>query len=100
MHAAAAVRRAAGDQPTSCELSLALEQVEQTLHDLSQGMARMSGVIGEQDTASGGLPWRLQTLRHALQAARDVCSRARAIVPSSGIGGGTSMVEADEPAAA
>jgi hypothetical protein len=100
MHAAAAVRRAAGDQPTASEMSLALEQVEQTLHDLSEGMARMSGVVREQDAASGGLAWRLQTLRHALQAARHLCSRAHAVVPRSGIGAGRSILEADEPSAA
>jgi hypothetical protein len=99
--AAGAVRRAAGDQPPDAELSVALEQLEQTLDDLSQGMARMSHVIGEEDTASGGLAWRLATLRHSLQAARHVCSRARAVVPRSDTGrGGGSMLEADDPSAA
>lgn len=100
MRAAVAVRRAAGDQPTAAELALALEHVEQTLDDLSEGMARMSGVVGEQETASGGLAWRLQTLRHALQAACHVCSRARAVVPGSGSGRGAPMIEADEPGVA
>jgi hypothetical protein len=81
--AAAGVRRAAGDQPPDTELSVALEHLEQTLDDLSRGMARMSYVIGEADTASGGLAWRLDTLRHALQAARHVCSHARDVVPRS-----------------
>jgi hypothetical protein len=96
MRAAVAVRRAAGDQPSPAEMSLALEHLEQTLDDLSEGMARMSGVSGERDPASGGLAWRLQTLRHALSAARHVCSRARAVVPKSGpgrIGGGSRRAE-------
>jgi len=94
------VRRAAGDQPPDAELSVALEQLEQTLDDLSQGMARMSHVIGEEDTASGGLAWRLATLRHALQAARHVCSRARAVVPRSDTDRRGSMLETDDPSAA
>jgi hypothetical protein len=98
--AAAAVRRAAGDQPPDPELSVALEQLEQTLDDLSQGMARMSYVIGEADTASGGLAWRLDTLRHALQAARHVCSHARDVVPRSDTDRGGSMLEAEERSAA
>jgi hypothetical protein len=84
--AAAAVRRAAGDQPPDAELSVALEHLEQTLDDLSQGMARMSHVIGEEDTASGGLAWRLETLRHALQAARHLCSHAQDMVARDGGG--------------
>lgn len=99
MRAAVAVRRAAGDQPTAAEMSRALQHVEQALDDLSEGMARMAGDVGRQDTASGGLAWRLQTLRHALQAACHVCSRARAVVPHSGTGR-ASMTEADEPSAA
>jgi hypothetical protein len=98
--AAAAVRRAAGAQPPDAELSVALEHLEQTLDDLSQGMARMSHAIGEEDTASGGLAWRLETLRHALQAARHVCSHARSVVPRSGADRGGSMLEADEPSVA
>ncbi len=100
MRAAVAVRRAAGDQPSPAELSLALEHLEQTLDDLSEGMARMSGVSGGQDPASGGLAWRLQTLRHALSAARHVCSRARAVVPTAGPGRGGLVAEADEPSVA
>jgi hypothetical protein len=98
--AAAAVRRAAGDQPPGPELSVALEHLEQTLDDLSQGIARMSHVIGEADTASGGLAWRLDTLRHALQAARHVCSHARDVVPRSPTDRGVSVLEAEEPSAA
>lgn len=98
--AAAAVRRAAGDQPPDAELSVALEQLEHTLHDLSQGMARMSHVIGEADTASGGLAWRLETLRHALQAAQHVCSHARDVVPRSDTDRGGSTLEAEERSAA
>jgi hypothetical protein len=98
--AAAAVRRAAGDQPPDPELSVALEHLEQTLDDLSQGMARMSYVIGDADTASGGLAWRLDTLRHALQAARHVCWRARDVVPRSDTDRGVSVLEAEEPSAA
>jgi hypothetical protein len=98
--AAAAVRRAAGDQPPDAELSVALEQLEQTLDDLSQGMARMSHVIGEEDTASGGLAWRLEALRHALQDARHVCSRARDVVPRSDTDRGGPVLEAEEPRAA
>jgi hypothetical protein len=98
--AAAAVRRAAGDQPPGPELSVALEHLEQTLDDLSQGMARMSHVIGEPDTASGGLAWRLDTLRHALQAARHVCSHARDVVPRADTDRGVSVLEAEEPSAA
>lgn len=99
--AAAAVRRAAGDQPPDPELSVALEHLEQTLDDLSQGMARMSHVIGEADTASGGLAWRLDTLRHALQAARHVCSHARDVVPRADTDrGAASVVKAEEPSAA
>jgi hypothetical protein len=94
------VRRVAGDQPPDAELSVALEQLEQTLDDLSQGMARMSRVIGEEDTASGGLAWRLEALRHALQAARHVCSRARAVVPRSDTDRREPVLEAEEPSAA
>jgi hypothetical protein len=97
---AAAVRRAAGDQPPDAELSVALEQLERTLDDLSQGMARMSYVIDEEETASGGLAWRLETLRHALQAARHVCSHARDVVPRSDTDRGVSVPEAQEPSAA
>ena len=100
MRAAVAVRHAAGDEPSAEELSLSLEHLELTLNDLSEGMARMSGVSAKQDAASGGLAWRLQTLRHALSAARHVCSRARAVVPRSDTGRGGSMREADEPSAA
>jgi hypothetical protein len=98
--AAAAVRHAAGSQPPDPELSVALEHLEQTLDDLSQGMARMSHVMGEADTASGGLAWRLETLRHALEAARHVCSHARDAVPRSDTDRGRSMLEAEEPSAA
>lgn len=98
--AAAAVRRAAGDRPPDAELSVALEHLEQTLDDLSQGMARMSHVIGEEDTASGGLAWRLETLRHALQAARHVCSHAGDVVPGSDTDRGRSALAAEEPTAA
>jgi hypothetical protein len=94
------VRRAAGDQPPDAELSVALEQLERTLDDLSQGMARMSYVIDEEETASGGLAWRLETLRHALQAARHVCSHARDVVPRSDTDRGVSVPEAQEPSAA
>jgi hypothetical protein len=88
------------NQPPDAELSVALEHLEQTLDDLSQGMARMSHVIGEEDTASGGLAWRLETLRHALQAARHVCSHARAVAPRSDNDRGGSMLQAEEPSAA
>ena len=98
MRAAVAVRRAAGREPSADELLVSLEHLDQTLDDLSEGMARMSGVIESQDPASGGLAWRLQTLRHALSAARHVCSRARAAVPASGTGGATP--EAKEPSGA
>jgi hypothetical protein len=85
MRAAVAVRRAAGHEPSAAELLVSLEHLEQTLDDLSEGMARMSGVIEDQDATAGGLAWRLQALRHALSGARHVCSRARAIVPGSGL---------------
>ena len=98
--AAAAVRRAAGDRPPDGELSVALEHLEQTLGDLSQGMARMSQVIGDEDTASGGLAWRLDTLRHALQAARHVCSHTRDVVPRSDGDRGEPVLQAAEPTAA
>jgi hypothetical protein len=98
MRAAVAVRRATGNEPSADELLVSLEHLEQTLDDLSEGMARMSGVIEGEDAASGGLAWRLQTLRHALSAARHVCSRARAVVPTSGTGG--AMPEAEEPSVA
>jgi hypothetical protein len=94
--AAAAVRQAAGGQPPDPELSVALEHLEETLDDLSQGMARMSHVMGEEDTASGGLAWRLETLRHALEAARHVCSHARDAVPRAD----GSMLEAEKASAA
>jgi hypothetical protein len=100
MRAAAAVRRAAGDEPPDPELSVALEHLEQTLDDLSQGMARMSHVMGEEDTASGGLAWRLETLRHALEAARHVSWHARDAVPRSDKDRGGSMPEAEGPSAA
>jgi hypothetical protein len=96
--AAVAVRRAAGHEPSSDELLVSLEHLEHTLDDLSEGMARMSAVIEDRDATSGGLAWRLQTLRHALSAARHVCSRARAIAPGSGTGG--AMPEAEEPTVA
>jgi hypothetical protein len=98
--AAAAVRQTAGSQPPDAELSVALEHLEQTLDDLSRGMARMAHVVGEEDTASGGLAWRLETLRHALQAARHVCSRARDAVPRSDMAREGSVLEAEEPSAA
>jgi hypothetical protein len=98
--AAAAVRQAAGSQPPDAELSVALEHLEQTLDDLSRGMARMSHVVGEEDTASGGLAWRLETLRHALQAAQHVCSHARDAVPRSDMPREGSVLEAEEPNAA
>ena len=97
MRAAVAVRRAAGHEPSADELSVSLEHLEQTLDDLSEGVARMSGVIEDQDATSGGLAWRLQTLRHALSAAHHICSRARAILPGSGTG--EAMPEAEEPSA-
>jgi hypothetical protein len=98
MRAAVAVRRASGHEPSAEEMLVSLEHLEQTLDDLSEGMARMSGVIERQDAASGGLAWRLQTLRHALSAARHVCSRARAVAPASSKGG--VMPEAEEPSVA
>jgi hypothetical protein len=81
MRTAAAVRRAAAAPPPAAELSVALRHIEVVLADLSHGMARMASAVDDQEVSSGGLAWRLQTLRHALAAARHLCSRARAVVP-------------------
>jgi hypothetical protein len=95
---AALVRRAAADLPPSRELSVALADVEDALGDLSHGMARMASAIDDQDVSSGGLAWRLQTLRHALAAARHLCSHARAVIPHSGVAPSNGAVDDASPA--
>ena len=71
------MRRSAGEPQASSELGHALGHVEQTLNDLSAGMARIARGIGEEDPTPGGVAWRLRTLHHALRAARDLCAGAR-----------------------
>ena len=93
---AASLRRAAADPPPSKELTLALGNVEDALADLSHGMARMASAIDEQDPSSGALTWRLHTLRHALAAARHLCSRARAVVPHRDTDAARPRPEADD----
>jgi hypothetical protein len=77
MQTAAAVRRSAREPQASSELGHALGHVEEALHDLSAGMARIARGIGEEDPTPGGVAWRLRTLHHALRAARDLCAGAR-----------------------
>jgi hypothetical protein len=100
MRNAAAVRRAAAAPSPAAELSMALGHIEGALADLSHGMARMASAVKDQDLSSGGLAWRLQTLGHALAAARHLCSRVRAVVPrpDSGVAGSSRQVDDASPA--
>jgi hypothetical protein len=100
MRSAARVRRAAGEPQNASELSVALAHVEQALDDLSAGMGRMARAIGDDEPPSGGVAWRLQTLRHALHAARDLCEGARVAVPSTDAPLGGSMHHVDDPSSA
>jgi len=77
MQTAAAVRGSAGQPQAASELSQTLGNVEVALNDLSAGVVRIARTIGDQESPPGGVAWRLQTLHHALHAARDLCGGAR-----------------------
>lgn len=83
MQTAAVVRRNAGQPQAASELARALAHVEDTLSDLSAGVARIARTIDDQDSPPGGVAWRLHTLHHALHAARDLCAGARLAAPSA-----------------
>lgn len=83
MQTAAVVRRSAGQPQAASELSRALAHVEDTLTDLSAGVARMARTIDDEDSAPGGVAWRLHTLHHALHAARDLCAGAKRAAPGA-----------------
>jgi hypothetical protein len=100
MRSAAAVRRASGQPQAAADLSVALGHVEQALHDLSAGVGRVAHANGESEPQSGGVAWRLHTLRHALHAARDLCAGARVAVPSVDARSDGSMRLIDDPSSA
>lgn len=82
MQTAAVVRRSAGQPQAASELARTLAHVEDTLTDLSAGVARIARTIDDEDSPPGGVAWRLHTLHHALHAARDLCAGARHAAPS------------------
>jgi hypothetical protein len=100
MRSAAAVRRASGQPQRAADLSVALGHVEQALDDLSAGVGRVAHANGESEPQSGGVAWRLHTLRHALHAARDLCAGARDAVPSVDARPDGSMRLVDDPSSA